>query len=173
MCDPATITATVAVVSTVYSMQSQQAAAEYETGVSNYKSRVAENDAQRVRSKGVEEENIQRQQTAQLISKQRAQLGAAGVELGTGSALQLQEDVATLGEVDALRIRSNFEEKAQALETQAELLKREAPEGPLDKFKSYLGAGLPFSAGLTPSPFGTMLSDKWYTPDSAAIQQTG
>lgn len=165
MCDPVSVMATVAVVSTVYSMQQQREQQKYQAGVDNYNARVAENDAQKVRSIGVEEENIKRQQTAQLMSKQQAQLGAANVDLSSGSALQLQQDTATLGEADALRIRSNFENKAQSLETQAALLKKDAPDDFLSKAGSFFKKTNVFTAT---SSHG--VSDKWYSPNSAAYQ---
>lgn len=163
MCDPATITATVAVVSMAYNMQTQEAQAEYEAGVSNYKARVAENDAQRIRNKSVEEENIKRGQTAQLLSKQRAQIGAANIELGSGTALQLQEETLTLGEADALRIRSGYEEQAQALETQAKLLKRDKPTTMSDRLKGGLKKyGSVLSPAYGTAVYGANLADKWY-----------
>lgn len=169
MCSPGAVTATVAVVSTIYSAKSQREQAKYEAGVANYKARVAENDAQRARNEGVEEENIKRQATAELLSKQRAQLGAANVQLTTGSALQLQEETVMLGEADALRIRSNFEEKAKALESFAELTRRDVPGmgDPLGKVKQYGSALFPGTLGVIE---GAEVSKKWYTEESSALQ---
>jgi len=99
----------------------QRAQGEYKKGVADYNAQVAENEAKQVKTAGLEAENAQRRKTAELLSRQRAQIGASGVDLTTGSALQLQEDTETLGEVDALRIRSNFQRHADALRAGAGL----------------------------------------------------
>lgn len=100
---------------------SQKKQGEHEDEIAKYNARVTDNEATQVRNRGVEEENIQREKTAQLLGKQRAQLGAAGVDLITGSPLDIQEDTVLLGEVDALRVRSNFNQEAESLEEKASL----------------------------------------------------
>ena len=85
MCEPATIMATVAVVSGAFTARQQIQQGKFQKGVSEYNARVAENQAEETRAAGVEQENIQRRRTAELISKQRAQLGAANVDIGAGS----------------------------------------------------------------------------------------
>jgi len=156
------------VATTAVQMQTQRAEGKYRKGVADYNARVAENEAQEVRAAGVEAENIQRRKTAELLAKQRAQLGAAGVELGTGSALQLQEDTITLGEADALRIRSNFEAKVGSLETGAELTRSQGTFAEsIAKTKSF---GTLLSG--TSKVMGTGVADKWFTPGSAAAQPT-
>jgi len=164
------VIAAVAVISLVYTVRTQQQKQEYDEGVANYNARVAENDAQKTRKAGVEAENIQRRKTAELLSKQRAQLGASNVELTSGSALQLQEDTISLGEADALRIRSNFEEKASSLEAFAESSRQPGSRSVFSRFESSLKRG---GRGLderrsTFRTASTGVSDKWYTSDSAA-----
>lgn len=168
MCEPTTIMAVMTVASTAVQMQAQRQEGRYKRGVAEYNARVAENEAQETRAAGVEAENIQRRKTALLLSKQRAQLGAAGVELGTGSALQLQEDTVTLGEADALRIRSNFEAKVGSLETGAALTRSQGA------FAESIGKAR--AAGTLLSGAGkvidTGVADKWFKPDSAANVST-
>lgn len=167
MCDPVSM-ATIAVVQGTYTAYQQVQEGKYQRGVAEYNARVAENEAQQTINKGVEAENIQRQRTAELISKQRAQLGAANIDLGSGSALQLQEDAATLGEVDALRIRSNFEDQAKSLEIGAELTRNQGRQaeraGKMKAFGTLLGT--------TAAVAGTGVADKWFTPNSAGVTQT-
>lgn len=160
MCEPATIALTLAVVSTVSQGYAAKQQGKHARGVAKYNARVKENEATLARTKGVEEENAARQRTAQLLSKQRAQLGAANVDLTSGSPLDLQEDTVLLGEVDALRIKGNFERGAGSLEQQAELTLAggEAEEA---------GGKAAFGASLL-SAAGTTVAAKWYTPDSAA-----
>jgi hypothetical protein len=111
----------VAAVGTAVTIDQQKAQGKYQKQVAEYNARVAENAAKDAARAGAEEENAQRLKTAQLLSRQRAQLGAGNIDLTSGSALQLQEDTVILGEVDALRIRSNFEKHADALNTGAAL----------------------------------------------------
>jgi len=164
MCEPATIAAVATVASTALVARGQYQQGKYRKGVAEYNARVDENRAQETRRAGVEAENIQRQKTAQLLAKQRAQLGAANVELSSGSALQLQEDTVTLGEADALRIRSNFEAKARSLETGASLT---LSQGEAAESAGVSGAGGTILSG-TSTFLGTGVADKWFKPNSAA-----
>lgn len=160
MCEPATIALTMAVVGTVAQGYAAKQKGKYENQVAKYNARVKENEATLVRTKGVEEENAARQRTAQLLSKQRAQLGAANVELTSGSPLDLQEDTVLLGEVDALRIKSNFQRGAESLEQQAELT--------LAGGEAAEAAG-EFAFGASLLSAGGLVAGKWYTSDSAAL----
>ena len=133
--------------------------AEYEAGVSKYNARRAENEATQTRNRGVEDENKQRQKTAQLLSKQRAQLGASGVSLASGSPLQMQEDTELLGEIDARRIKSNYEMQAQSLDDESDLQ--------LSNMNAQYAAGNNKMFGSILSAAGSVDS-KWYTPTSSA-----
>ena len=168
MCEPSTIMAVVAVASAAFSARTQVKQGKYQKGVAEYNARVAENEAEETRRIGVEEENIQRQRTAELLSRQRAQLGAAGVELGTGSALQLQESTITLGEADALRIRSGVESRIGALGTSAELTGQQGEFAQQAGQSEAVGTLL----GGTATALDTGVADKWFKPDSAANQQS-
>jgi hypothetical protein len=138
----------------------------YQNKVAKYNARVAENEATQVRNKGNEAENIHREKTAQLQSRQRAQLGAAGVDLESGSALQLQTDTDTLGEVDALRIRSNTDDQVTALDQQASLLR--------DQGRNAKRAGLTQGVGsILGGVVGSGVASKWFTPSSSASLANG
>lgn len=166
MCEPTTIMAAVAVVSGAFTAQQQRAQGKFQKGVADYNARVAENEAEETRAAGVERENIQRRRTAELISKQRAQLGAANVDIGSGSALQLQEDAEILGEADALRIRSNFERRAGSLDTSAELTESQGEFAESAGKNAAIGTLLSTAATVG----STGVADKWFTPNSAATQ---
>jgi len=166
MCEPATIMAVTAVVSAGFAANQQIKQGKFQESTAEYNARVAENQAEETRNAGVEAENIQRKKTAELLSKQRAQLGAANVDLSSGSALQLQEETEALGEADALRIRSNFEGQAGALNTGADLT---AASGQFAESagKSAATGTLLSGAGKV---IGSGVADKWFTPTSAASQ---
>lgn len=169
MCNPMAIQAGVMIVSAAYTADQQADQAQYQSGVQEYNAAVAENEAQEVQNKSVEEENLQRRRTAELLSKQRAQLGAANVDLSSGSALQLQEDTQALGEADALRIRSNYDAQVESLQTQAELLRDQSEFTESAGKKAAGGTLLQGAAGA----LGTGVADKWFTPTSSASVLAG
>jgi hypothetical protein len=150
-------------VSTAFAAKSAIDQGRFQKATSRYNARVAENKAVETRNVGNEAELAHRQKVAQLQSKQRAQLGAAGIDLTSGSALQLQEDTAMLGEADALRIRSNAERQASALETSAGLT---SAQGDYAQTAGYnQAAGTILSGAATIGSSG--VADKWFTPESA------
>lgn len=165
MCDPATAALVLSAASTVAAVYSQKQQADYQADVNRYNARQQENEATRVRNIGVEEENKQRQQTAELLSRQRAQLGAANVELTSGSPLQLQEDTLTLGEADALRIRSNYQAQAQALEESAGLTRNQAGAIEAGGRSTFAGSLLSAGGQVASSP----VASKWFSPSSSAV----
>ena len=169
MCEPTTIMAVVAVVSAAYSADQSIKQGKFQKGTAEYNARVSENEAEETRNAGVEAENIQRRKTAELLSKQRAQLGASNIDLTSGSALQLQQDTETLGEADALRIRSNFENRADSLDTSATLTRRTG------EFAESAGRGAAVGSLLqgASTALSTGVADKWFTPDSSAVQNLG
>ena len=166
MCEVTTVMAVLSVASTAFAVNANIQQGKYRKGVAEYNARVKENEAQEVRRAGVEEENIQRRKTAELLSTQRAKLGASGIDLDSGSAFQLQQDTATLGEVDALRIRSNFETRADALGTGALLTRQQGGYAQRAGTNQAVGTLL----GGTAQVLDTGVADKWFKPDSAANQ---
>lgn len=142
-------------VQTIKSSNEQAAAAEYNRVV-------AYNNAQSVRTKANAEENAQRLETAKLLSKQRAQLGAANVDLSSGSAAAIQEDTVTQGEADALRIKTRGDEEYQSLIDESEYYASQA-----DAADSSLVTGLTGTLLTGASTvIGTGVADKWFTSDS-------
>ena len=169
MCEPTTIMAATAVVSAAFTANQQVQQGKYQKGVAEYNAAVAENEAQEVQNKSVEEENLQRRRTAELLSKQRAQLGAANVDLSSGSALQLQEDTIALGEADAMRIRSNYDAQVESLQTQANLTRNQGEFAEQSGKTSATGTLLKGASAA----MSTGVADKWFTPDSAASSLAG
>ena len=167
MCDPATA-AYVAVALFGGYQQNRQAKAQAKNAedTAAHNARVQENEAIKTRNVGVEEENRQRRITAELLGRQRAQLGARNVSLDTGSALQLQEDTVQLGEADALRVRSNFSDRANSLQQGANITRIEG-----DNRSGELRAGgkAALTGGvLSAAASGAPVASKWYKANSAA-----
>lgn len=166
MCEPATIMAATAVVSAAFTAQQSVQQGKYQKGVADYNAAVSENEAQEVQNQSVEAENTQRRKTAELLSKQRAQLGAANIDLSSGSALQLQEDTVALGEADALRIRSNYDYQVSSLMGESELISNQGAAAESAGKAGAVGSILGGAAGVA----GSGVADKWFTSSSAASQ---
>lgn len=166
MCDPVTAVMVASLAFGAYSANEQGKAAK---SVARYNAREAENEAVRTRNRGVEEEIKHRRQVAELQSRQRAQLGASNIDIRSGSALDIQEDAALLGEVDSLRIRTNFQEQGASLDRSATLMNFEGDAaqraGQLQAVDSLLQAG---AAGVEASG----VSNRWYNSNSSAMTTT-
>jgi hypothetical protein len=166
MCEPTLIlTATTMV---AQGLQAKEKG-KFDNEVSKYNARNLENEATRIRNKGNQEEGKQRRATAELISKQRASAGASGVDIDSGSPLQLQEDARTLGEVDALRIRQNFRDEARVRDD-ASLLARAEGQAAQSRGKNALTNSI---IGVGSAYLGSKVSNKWFKSDSAAVTSEG
>jgi hypothetical protein len=77
-------------------------------------------------ARGKEQETVFRQGIRRMIGGQRASFGASGVEVGTGSAADVQADTAYWGEIDALTIRTNAAREAWGYQVTAADYRRQA-----------------------------------------------
>ena len=101
------------------SASAKSAAERYQAQVAANNATIANQNATTALQAGQAAEAAQRMKTAGLIGSQRAGLAANGVQLNSGSALDVQSDAASLGELDALTIRSNAARTAAGYEAQA------------------------------------------------------
>lgn len=90
-------------------------------------------------------EDQQRLQTKAAIGTQRAGFAANGVDVNSGSAANIQDDTAQLGEFDALTIRNNAAREAWGYRTQSQTYQTSAKTAVAsaknNMFGSLLGAG--------------------------------
>jgi hypothetical protein len=91
---------------------SKAAEYEYQAKIDDNNRKVAEWKAADAKSRGAKEEASHRVKVAALKGRQRSALAASGVVVDSGSALDILGDTASLGELDALTIRSNAEREA-------------------------------------------------------------
>lgn len=77
-----------------------------------YNADIQERAASDAEARGRIEEQQQRLRVKQAIGQQRSALAASGVQVDTGSALDVVADTSMFGEMDALTIRSNAEREA-------------------------------------------------------------
>lgn len=112
--------------------EAEQRAAESQAHLTEYNAAVAELQAHDALERGEIEANKFRTRTRGLVGEQRAGIAAGNIDVGYGSAVDVQADAAFLGELDALTITTNaareawgFRVQASDLEQQAEIIRKE------------------------------------------------
>jgi len=99
--------------------EAQNARAEYQAQLAENEAIRAENNAKDARARGRAEEEAYRRRVQGLQGEQRAAFAGSGVDVGSGSAVDVFADTAQMGEIDALVIRENTERRASAFENRA------------------------------------------------------
>jgi hypothetical protein len=155
MCEPTTIamaslamTALGGGVSAYGQVQQGKAAegqANYQAAVGRNNAIIAERQARDSEERGAADELAQRRQTAAVLGKQRAGMAANGVDLSSGSPLDILGDTAAFGELDALTVRSNAAREAYGFRAQGSQFTSDAAAqqiaGRNTRKASYIGAG--------------------------------
>lgn len=100
--------------------EAQRDAAESSAGLSDYNANVAELQAADAVDRGEEAEQQYRSTIRRTVATQRVGFAASNIDVGFGSALDVQADVAYLGELDALTIRTNAAREAWGYQVQAQ-----------------------------------------------------
>lgn len=93
--------------------------ARYQSEVARRNADMAEQQASAQRMQGFEAAQAERLKTARLIGRQRAQAGASGVAVDSGSFEDVAEDTASAGEFDAINAYNSGIDKAYNTEIQA------------------------------------------------------
>lgn len=117
-----------------------------------YNAKVAENNAKialQNRDMAAAEGNVnveaKQMENRQRMASLKASQAASGIDITSGSALDVQESTAKLGERDALNIRANAARQAYGYETQAANATAQSQldkaEGKSASVAGYLGAG--------------------------------
>jgi len=101
-------------------------AKEREAALVDWNAQVADLQAQDAIARGAEEESRYRSQVRGLIGANRAATAGGGIDVGSGTALDQQADLAFLGELDALTIRTNAAREAWGYSVEAEDLRQRA-----------------------------------------------
>jgi len=100
--------------------EAEQRAAESSAQLEEYNAAVAEIQAKDAEVRGAQEASRFRQRTRALIGEQRAGFAAGNIDVGFGSAVDVQADTAFLGEIDALTVRTNAAREAWGFRVEAE-----------------------------------------------------
>jgi hypothetical protein len=98
--------------------QAAKQQANYQSAVDRNNATIAGWQADDATKRGQIEEQRQRLATSRLAGAQRAGMASNGIEIGSGSPLDVLTDTAMLGELDALTIRSNAEREAYGARVQ-------------------------------------------------------
>lgn len=120
MCEPTTaaLIATT-VVSGGISAYQQQQQGEFQQAMAERNADIQEMQAQDARARGVRAGEEQRQRARQVAARQATGLAASGLDISSGTSLDLFSETATLGEYDALVAENNAAREAFGYNTRA------------------------------------------------------
>lgn len=93
---------------------------KYESNIYGINASLASRQADDAFVRGREAEYRSRIGTRRLIGKQRAALGAQGIEIDSGSGADIQDDAVAMGALDVMTIRNNAAREAWGYNVQAE-----------------------------------------------------
>jgi hypothetical protein len=116
----------VAAAGTTYGVVASNQQANYQAEVENQNQKTALLAAADAIHRGDIAETAARTRTRLLISKQRAGYAAAGIDLSSGTPVEVTADTAMFGEMDALTIRNDAAREAWGYVAQSEDFKRRA-----------------------------------------------
>ncbi len=109
-----------------------QRAAESQAQLAEYNAAVADLQAKDALQRGDLDAQRYRSRTRVLVGEQRAGIAAGNIDVGYGSAVDVQADATFLGELDALTVRTNaareawgYRVEAEDLRTRAEIARQE------------------------------------------------
>lgn len=97
---------------------SEAAAANYQAQVSANNAAIASQNASYALKSGNFNESVQRMKTDAFASSQKARQAANGLNVNTGTPVDVRQGTQTLGELDALTIRNNAAREAYGYQTQ-------------------------------------------------------
>ena len=159
---------TMGVVSGIQNSNAQKAQADYQAEVARQNARIANQNASNERQEGIEEARLTRMKNLQKVASQQSSLAANNVDISSGTALDIVEDTATMGELDALNTRYNSETRANAYEQQANNYNNQAQLDAItgqNVYKSNVINALAKGFGGLSSDFSS-INDKWYSKNS-------
>lgn len=96
-----------------------KAQAAYQRNVAEINSKLADLKGEDALQRGEDAARDYKKQVNRMIGSQRAAFAAQGVDVGYGSAADIQADTATQGELDILTIRSNAFREAWGYKVEA------------------------------------------------------
>lgn len=107
------------VVSSIQQSKAQEAQANYQIQVQNENARIAREKAKQEAQEGLNKERLQRMKNIQTLGAQKASLASKGADINFGTPLDLLEDTAMGGELDALNIRYDTQKRVNQYDQNA------------------------------------------------------
>ena len=155
------------VVSGVQQANATKAQMNYQADVNKRNAKIAQANADMKRQEGIEESRLQKIRNLQKVGAQQAAMAANGIDVSSGTALDVVEDTAAMGELDALTTRYNAETQAQAYERQANNLTNQANMDIISGQNAYK-SGITGAIGSGFKGLGDTASvaSRWYSPNS-------
>lgn len=120
MCWMALIPVAISLVGGMMGAQNARQEGAFNAGMLNRNAALKEQAAQESIFAGDTSADWQRVRTGQAIGTQRSVQAANGIDVNSGSAAQLQDDTAMIGELDALTIQNNAAREAYGHRIQAD-----------------------------------------------------
>lgn len=109
----------VGAVGAIQSGNAQKAAANYNSQVATEDATLAQQNATMAAQSGEAQVGQQQQKTRAYVGAVKANQAARGVDVNSGSAVDVRSSAAELGELDAINIRANAARTAYGYDTQA------------------------------------------------------
>lgn len=151
----------VGVMGSIQQGKAAKAQADYQAAVSRNNQIIAQRRADDARDRGEVEAQDRKRLTALQIGRARAEAASRGVEVGSGSALEIEVDVAGIGAEEEAIIRNNAEREALGFEAEGMNFEAEAGLQELSGRNAQSAArSQAFGTALTGA---TSVASKWYT----------
>lgn len=115
----AAVMAGTALMSAYAQSESLKAQGDYQRQIGEVNARFGEMQAQDALKRGDEAASAHKQKVNQMVGSQRAAMASQGIALDSGSALDIQQETATMGAADALTIKNNAWREAWGYRVQA------------------------------------------------------
>lgn len=113
------VSVAISAVSLGMSAYSSQQQADYQSKIADRNAQIAENQAQEALARGEQDVIEIQRRGAALRSAQRASLGAKGIDLGYGTAADLQDQTDFFTQADVATARTNARKNALGYQAQA------------------------------------------------------
>ena len=120
MCWMALIPVAISLVGGMMGAQNAKQEGAFNAGMLNRNAALKDQAADETQFAGDTSADWQRVRTGQAVGTQRSVQAANGIDVNSGSAAQLQDDTAMIGELDALTIQNNAAREAFGYRIQAD-----------------------------------------------------
>ncbi|TDX30756.1 hypothetical protein DFO67_10411 [Modicisalibacter xianhensis] len=119
MCEPTTIAIAATAASGAFSAYQANQQGKYQQAVYKQQAKAQQQQASDARARGVIAGEEQRDRARALEARQATSLAGSGLDIGSGTSLDLFAETATLGEYDAQVTENNAARQAYGYQTEA------------------------------------------------------